>query len=392
MLLQRGNVITGDGQLLERTDLRIQEGHITERGVGLQVLPNEETYELEGKWVLPGLIDAHVHTLMSGGTDPYALVSRSDADLTIDAMRNAKRLLRAGFTTARDLGSRNFIDVDVRDAISQGRIEGSRLRVSGRCIIMTGGHGWFLGSRQADGADDCRKAAREQLFHGVDQLKTMATGGATTKEGEPGRPQLSQIEMAAVVEEAHKAGKKVAAHCHSIEGIRFAVDAGVDSIEHGSFADREILERMAKKGTVLCICMRATSIQANDTTIPAYMTERAKHILDAQLATCQLAHELGVSQVFGTDAGTPFNYHGENAKEFRFFRECGFSPMEALCSAMKSAADLIGLGNCLGTLDIGKIADILVLHTNPLEDIRVLEDPNQEIDLLMKEGQVVCSQ
>ena len=389
MLLKNGNLIVGDGSYLERTDLRICGEKIAERGVNLTPHEKEAVVDLTDRWVLPGLIDAHVHVVLSAGADPYAILSRSDPDLTIDAVNNVRRLLYAGFTTVRDVGARNYIDVAVKKAIEEGTIEGPRMMVAGYCIVMTGGHCWNLGGRQADGPDECRKAAREQLFHGVDLLKMVATGGVVTREGEPGLPELIQEEMTAIVEEAHKAGKKATAHCHALEGIRNAVNAGVDSVEQGSFADRAMLEMMAKRGTYLCMCKHATYQCANTAGLPAYLNERGKRVLEAQLATYRLAHELGVKLAFGTDAGTPFNPHGANGKEFAFQVQCGLSEMEAIETATKNAAELLGMLDRVGTLEVGKFADVLVLKDNPLEDIRVLERPDEEIALILKGGQVI---
>jgi len=389
MLLTKANLIIGNGEYLEHMDLRVQNGVISELGPSLSPKIEETVVDLANHWMLPGLIDTHVHVVMSAQRDPYDLYSKPVSEITIAAVKNARNLLYAGFTTVRDMGACEYVDVAIRNAITQGHIEGPRLKAAGKPLIMTGGHGWFLGGRQADGPDECRKAAREQLFHGADHLKMMATGGGLTKEGEPGLPQLTQEEMTAIVEEAHNAGKKAAAHCHGLQGIRNAVFAGVDSIEHGSFANNSILEEMAKKGVFLCICMRATSLQVSGDAIPAYMMERAKRILGAQLDNCRRAHEMGVKQAFATDAGTPLNPHGENAKEFAFFLQCGFSEMEAIQGATSSAAELLGILDQVGTLEVGKLADILVLNHNPLEDISVLERPEEEINLLLQEGRVI---
>ena len=392
MLLKNGDLIAGNGEYLEHTDLRVEDGLITECDQNLPTRSNETQVDLTNHWVLPGLIDAHVHIVMSSEQDPYGILTKSLPAITIDAVNNARRLLHAGFTTVRDMGARGFIDIAVRNAIAEGKIEGPRMKVSGECIIMTGGHGWFLGGRQADGPSECRKAAREQLFQGADLLKMMATGGGLTREGEPGASQLDEDELASIVHEAHKAGKKAAAHCHGLDGIKNAVRAGVDSVEHGTFADEEILAEMKKQGTYLSICMRATSLQTDNDSLPAYMVDRANQILDFQLDNCRRAHEMGVKQVFSTDAGTPGNCHGDNAKEFPFFIRCGFNEMEAIQLATSKAAELLGIDDTVGTLEVGRFADILVTKHNPLEDIAVLAEHEKEIALLLKEGRVVRSQ
>jgi len=391
MLLKNGNLIVGDGTVLESTDLRVEGELIAEVGRSLVPHGDELVLDLSGRWVLPGLIDAHTHVVMSGGDDPCAALSRSLPEVTIAAANNARRTLHAGFTTVRDMGACGYVDIAIRDAINRGELEGPRMLVAGACITMTGGHAWFLGGRQADGPDECRKAAREQLFRGVDHLKMMASGGVLTKEGEPGLPQLDCKEMMAIVAEAHKAGKKAAAHCHGLDGIRNAVRAGVDSVEHGSFADETVLREMAARGTFLCICMKATSVLASADGIPDYMMQRAKRILDAQLETCRRARRIGVKVAFGTDAGTPRNPHGENGEEFLFFVECGFSEMEAIQAATGWAAELLGVSDRVGLLRPKMLADVLVLRHNPLDDIRVLARPREEIELLLKGGTPVIS-
>lgn len=390
MLLKNGNLIIGDGNYKEGFDIRISDGRIAEVGRSLDTSKGDTVIDLTGRWVLPGLIDAHVHVALSGTTDPYRILSLSDADVTVEAVNNVKRLLRAGFTTARDVGGRNGINISVKKAIKEERIEGPRLLVAGSFITMTGGHGWRYG-RQADGEIECRKAAREQIFNGADLLKVMATGGVSDVDtgGSPENAQLSEKEIAAVVEEAKKARKRVAAHCHGLDGIRNAVNAGVTSVEHGSFADRKTLELMKERGVYLCICIRATYQEANATGIPPNVASWAQKVLKSQLETLRMAHELGVKVVFGTDAGTPMNPHGENGSEFPFLLRGGLSEMEAIQAATKTASELLGCSEDIGTLEEEKAADIIVVRNNPLDDIRVLKRPHEELQIVIKGGKLV---
>jgi imidazolonepropionase-like amidohydrolase len=250
-------------------------------------------------------------------------------------------------------------------------------------ICITGGHGWQV-SYQADGPDEVRKAVRAQIKEGVDLVKFMATGGVLTRGGRPGIPQLNPEELKAGIEEAHKIPLKTAAHSQSLQGSRNAVQAGIDSIEHGVSLDEEIIEEMIKRHVFLVPTLSAPinimkkGVEAG---IPEEYVEKTKKVNADHRQALSKARKAGVRIAMGTDAGTPFNQHGENAFELVYLVENGFTPHEAIVSATSKAAELLGLQDRLGSLMPEKEADILVVEGNPLEDISVLTDPRRIRDV-----------
>lgn len=379
MLLKNASIIVGDGRYLEHAGIRIEGAWIRKIAQHIEATPHEAVIDLSQKTVLPGLMDAHVHLMFSGGPDPEEIQKYSDPLLTLLAAANAYKTLQAGFTTVRDTGARGFIDIALRTAIEQGIIQGPRLFVSGHFICMTGGHGSRFGARQADGIAECRKAAREQIRAGVDVVKVMATGGVLTRGTEPGTAQLSEEELRVIIEEAHKAGKITSAHAHGTQGIKNAIRAGIDSIEHGTYSDDEALEMMCEKGVFLAICIGATRAPvvkaSSEIHVPDYVVQKNKEVLNHQLATLKKAHEMGINVVLGTDSGTPLNYHGNNAEEFEIFVEQGMSEMEAIIAGTSRVAKLLKIDDTLGTLEEDKIADLVVVNGDPLTDISSLKAP-----------------
>jgi imidazolonepropionase-like amidohydrolase len=379
MLLKNASIIIGDGRYLERADIQIEGERIRKVAKNIDPTHHDTAIDLSQKTLLPGLMDAHVHLMFSGGPDPEEIQKYSDPFLTLLAAENARKTIQAGFTTVRDTGARGFIDIALRTAIEQGMLQGPRLFVSGHFICMTGGHGSTFGARQADGIAECRKAAREQIRAGVDVVKVMATGGVLTQGTEPGAAQLSEEEIRVMIEEAHKAGKITSAHAHGIQGIKNALRAGIDSIEHGTYADDEALKMMREKGVFLAICIGATRAPivktSSDVNVPDYVIRKNKEVLNHQLATLKKAHEMGINVVLGTDSGTPLNSHGNNAEEFEIFVENGISEMEAIIASTSRVAKLLRIDDKLGTLEEGKIADLIVVNSDPLTNISSLKDP-----------------
>jgi imidazolonepropionase-like amidohydrolase len=300
---------------------------------------------------------------------------------------NARKSLCGGVTTIRDVGSSNRIAQDVRDAIEEGRIPGPRMRAAGAVLCMTGGHGWPIG-RAVDSPGDARKAVREQMWAGADCIKLIATGGVLTKGAVPGNAQLAPDELAAAIEEAHRHGLRVAAHAIGTQGIKNALQAGIDSIEHGSLLDDEAIELFKKRRVYLVPTLSApTCILAHieDGEQPSYVVEKARALGDAMAANIRRAYDSGVRIAGGSDAGTPYNYHEDYAHEVELmWSMIGMTPQQALHAATAVAADLVGLHN--GILAVGEPADLLLLRGDAGADIRALRDPQ----LVLKNGEIQC--
>ena len=346
------------------------------------------TVDLAGKTVVPGMIDCHVHITMEPIGDPISLLSKeSCAKTAVRSAAKLKKMLMAGITYFRDLGGPYGIDIDLRDSVREGLIEGPEFLASAMPIVMTGGHGWQF-SRECDGLVEARKAAREQLKAGADVLKIMATGGVMTPGVEPGSPQLTKEEMEAAIKEAHRAGKKTASHAQGTTGIKNAIHAGIDSIEHGIFLDDEAIELMVEKGVFLVPTLVAPFFIVENGVnggIPEYAVEKSKRVMDSHFKSFRKAKEAGVKIAMGTDAGTPFNVHGKYPYELKLMVENGMTPMEAIVTGTKYSSELLGIDKKYGTLEEGKTADFLVLKENPLKNLDTLF----EIDQVYKLGELV---
>ncbi|HHV38740.1 MAG TPA: amidohydrolase family protein [Tepidimicrobium sp.] len=345
-------------------------------------LPSTEgvnVVNLNGKVVMPGLINSHVHITMEPVGDPFSLIlSESLPKTTLRGVANLKKHLLAGTTYFRDLGAHGGIDLALRDSVKAGLIEGPEFLVSCEVVTMTGGHGWPMG-READGPDETRKAAREQLKAGADVVKIMATGGVMTEGVEPGSPQLSKEEMEAAVIEAHKAGKKTASHAQGTEGIKNAILAGIDSIEHGIFLDDEAIEMMVERGTYLVPTLVAPYFIVEygvEAGVPKQAVDKSEMVMGSHMDSFRRAYEAGVKIAMGTDAGTPFNFHDAAPHELKLMMDCGMTAMDALVSSTKTSAELLGIDDKYGTLEEGKFADFLVLDENPLENLDTLFNIN----------------
>ncbi|MCF8104390.1 MAG: amidohydrolase family protein [Desulfohalobiaceae bacterium] len=387
-----GPVFVGDGSILENVQVHVEEGRISKIvDAGHSKPRNAEVVPLDGCFLLPGLIDCHVHLCMDAGPDPLGTLSSEAAALTaIKAAKFAEKTLMSGVTAVRDMGGRGGVDLVVRDAIRSGRIPGPRIMASAQLICMTGGHGWQVG-RQADGPAEVMRAVREQILAGADLVKLMATGGVMTPGVEPGSEQFSQEELRAGILEAHKAGKKTATHAQGTQGIKNALLAGIDSIEHGIYLDDECLELMLKRSVPLIPTMSALfhiERKGLEAGIPEFAVDKTLRVKPFFLESMRMAREAGVSVAMGTDAGTPFNSHGRNLEELLFMVESGFSEEEALLSATGVAAGVLGLQEDMGTIAPGRQADLLLVEGNPLQDIGLLL--NQEnIRMIIQKGRVV---
>jgi imidazolonepropionase-like amidohydrolase len=337
--------------------------------------------DLAARTVLPGFIDCHVHLTMNADAAPKAVVSSADQMVAmLHASVNALSTLHGGVTTVRDCGAPHGIDLALRRAAEEGLCITPRLLLSGRALCMTGGHGWHLIGREVDGADQLRRAAREQLKAGVDNVKLIASGGILTPGTNIGNPQFTIDEMRAAAEEAHAAGKTVNAHAHGAEGIKRATMAGVDSVEHCYFIDSEGIDMMLARSTVLV----ATSAAVRNVVshgvaagIPAHIAEKAVSAISAHVSGFKAAHKAGVRLAMGTDSGVPFTRHGSNLDELSHLVEMGLSCQEAIRVATIDSAKLLKLDNSIGSLEVGKSADLVVVDGNPLDDITILRSPEK---------------
>lgn len=387
-----GLLFVGDSRILEHAIVLVDGERIVKVAEGNVPIPKDAIkIPLAGRTLLPGFIDCHVHFCLDSSADPITSSMREPLPLTtLKAAKFAQQTLTAGVTSVRDLGGKDGIDLTIRDAIRSGLISGPRMLASGQMICMTGGHGWQIG-READGPDEVIKAAREQIKAGVDVVKFMATGGIMTPGVEPGSEQFTEEELHSGIQEAHKAGKKTATHAQGTQGILNALRAGIDSIEHGIYLNEETISLMVKRDVPLVPTLSAPyhiEIKGIAAGIPAFAVDKTLRVKSFYLESVRMAHEAGVRVAMGTDAGTPFNGHGQNLGELKRLVEVGYSPMEALESGTRIAAQVLGLENELGTIEEGKLADLIVVEGNPMEDIGLMLNA-EAIRLVMQGGKLV---
>jgi len=370
----------------------VMRGYLDAAAAGLAPGADAEVIDLRDRYVLPGLMDAHVHLIDEPSfsrrrSERGQRSARTPAEGAVNAMVYARRTLAAGFTTVRDLGSDDQAVFAVRDAINAGRMIGPRILVAGSAIAVTGGHGDSLpldvtGNPQArlgdgtcDGPAECRQAVRYQYKLGADVIKFTSTGGFSSNTGL--EPQLFPDEIEAIVSTSHMVGLKAAAHAYSATSIKQAVRAGVDSIEHGFLVDDEGLALMKKAGTYLVPTLSASYPP------PIYKVPNPESVrIRGEHRAFERARAAGVRMAFGTDAGT--FAHGDNAKEFALMVKFGMPPMDAIRSATITTAELFGLSADVGTLEAGKVADLIALTGDPLEDVARL----LQVDFVMKSGRV----
>ena len=345
-----------------------------------------------GCTVMPGLIDCHVHLLFRGEPDPAASLEKLDAaHAVVRALEHAQQTLRGGTTSVRDCGGREYQEFAVRDACNEGRFAGPTIRAAGKMICMTGGHGNRMG-RVADGADEVVKAVREQIHAGCDLVKIMATGGVMTRGVNPEDAHYSAEEMAVGIAEAKRFHRPTASHAQGSEGILNATRGGVTSIEHGIFMNEECCREMIERGTFLVPTLAALrNILGNlDAGIPDYIVEKAQRCAAAHEQSVRMFHAAGGRIALGTDAGTPFNLHGNNADELRFMVELGLANLDALRAGTSNAADLMGLED-RGRIAEGAAGDLLVVVGDPSQDIEAAADRHRH-RLVVKNGMVVHGQ
>jgi imidazolonepropionase-like amidohydrolase len=401
-IIHAGRLIDGRGDTpRERVSIVIEDGHITDVVNGFSPGGSgDDVIDLADHTVMPGLMDMHVHLDSQLSRKSYAEdLYLNPTDHAFRAACYARRTLLAGFTTVRNVGDAGMTTVSLRNAIRDGYVIGPRIFTAGKAISTTGGHadptsGWCQelegdpGPREGviDGADEARKAVRQRYKDGADLIKIMATGGVLSLETSGDNAQMTEEEIRAVVETANDYHFTVAVHAHGAEGIMRAVKAGVTSIEHGTYMTDEIMQLMKKKGTYYVPTILAgvtVSEMAKDSTfLPAMVRPKAARIGPQIEGTFARAYKAGVKIAFGTDSGV--SPHGQNAREFELMVKCGMPPMKAIQAATIEAAKLLRIDDRLGTVEKGKIADLVAVAGNPLDDISLMRD----VRFVMKEGVV----
>lgn len=385
-----------------KSDRLVEPGVVVVSGNKIQAIggaapANATVIDLGDATLLPGFIDAHTHLTYEFDPDYDGArlrgFSRTVAESAIRASANARKTLLAGFTTVRDVGSEDFLDVGLRNAINAGVVPGPRMLVAVHALGATGGHcddgaGLRFGLLNhemgpEDGvinsSDQARFAVRFNIKYGADVIKTCATGGVLSPTDDVDVPQLSQAELDAIVGEAHELRRKTAAHAHGAEGAKRAIRAGIDSIEHGTFLDDEAMRMMRERGTYLVPTL-ATRSGLAESKFPPRVQQKADLAVKAQDGMVRRALQMGVKIALGTDAAV--YPHGNNALEFVLMAANGMTPAQSLRAGTSAAADLLGLADKVGTLEVGKLADVVAVPGNPFQDIRV----TQSVLFAMKEG------
>lgn len=388
--------VPGEGYLTQQTIL-VEGCRIVSVTPGYKTPKKYPVIDLKSAYVLPGLIDSHVHiTSEFSPTGRIKGFEDSDVDAAFDGAAFGLKTLKAGFTTVQDVGGANAAVFALRDAIARGAVPGPRMRTSGSSVAVTGGHGdtngysarvmaAFTGSSICNGADDCRRAVRQQIKEGADLIKITATGGVLSNTSAGLEQQFSDEELVAIVEAAHAMGRKVTAHAHGKGGVDAALRAGVDSIEHGSYVDEGSIALFKETGATLVPTVLAgatVGTWVNEPWLPAPSRAKAAIVAPLLLDMLRRAHEGGVNIAFGTDTGV--SRHGDNAREFALMVEAGFTPEEAIRAATVIAAEHIEMTADIGTLEKGKYADLIAVTKDPLKNIKELES----VDFVMKGGEV----
>lgn len=400
-LIHAGNAFTGTSDRLQRNvTLIIEDNKIKAVKTGFVAGEKGDTVvDLKNATVMPGLMDMHVHlSSQHGGPQTYLeRFSLNEADYALRAANYAAITLQSGFTTVRNLGDSYNETIALRNAISKGYAEGPRIYTVGKSIATTGGHADpsngmahllrpDVGPKQGvvNGETEAREAVRTRYQDGADLIKITATGGVLSVAKSGQNPQFMTDELEAIVDTAKDYGMTVAVHAHGKEGMKRAISAGVDSIEHGTYMDDEIRELMKANGTYYVPTILAGKFVADKAKIDGFFPElvrpKAAAIGPLIQETFKQAHKAGVKIAFGTDSGV--SAHGDNAQEFSLMVEAGMAPADALLSATKNSAELLGISDILGTLEPGKLADIVAVEGNPLDNIALMES----VSFVMKDG------
>jgi imidazolonepropionase-like amidohydrolase len=401
VVIRAGRVLdVKTGNLLTNQAIVIEGDKILSIGAasGAKAGANTQTIDLPNATVLPGLIDSHTHLTFDPKDLGYESLGISIPREALKGARNARVTLEAGFTTVRNVGAGGYTDVALRDAVNDGDVPGPRMLVSGPAMGITGGHcddnllspeyHWSaLGV--ADGVDAVRHKVRENIKYGADLIKICATGGVMSKGDDPNASQYTREEMKAIVEEAHRLGRKVAAHAHGAEGVSWASDAGVDSIEHGHLMDDNSIATLKKNGTYIVptlYLMDWNRENLSKRNAPDFVVRKMQSVSAVGQNNLKKAFAAGVKVAFGTDAAV--YPHGLNAHEFAVYVRLGMTPLQAIQTATINASDLLGWSAKVGTLEPGKWADVIAVDGDPLTDVATLE----QVKFVMKGGEVIKNQ
>jgi len=372
-----------DGQVLHERTLVVQDGKILRIDPGYTSAPGAELVDLSQRFVLPGLIDGHVHLSYPDGRDSLAPTATSPSAQAIVGVADARKDLMAGFTTICDLGGENEVVFALRAASNAGTIDAPRIFASGDYITATPMPPPF--SHSCSGADECTRVVRDQVTRGADLIKVIATGGVLSTEATGVNLQFTEEELVAIVRTAHSLGRKVMMHAHGTDGINAALSAGADSIEHGSYLDASSIALFKAHGAYLEPTLLAGDTVARwaaEGDLPAVTAAKARVVGPLMIGAAHRAYIGGVKMAFGTDTGV--SRHGDNAREFALLLKAGVTPLDALRMATVWAADRIGMSDTLGALKPGMAADLIAVDGDPLVDVTTLE----QVKFVAKGGRI----
>lgn len=394
VLIQPKQVLDIQTGEMINAQILIEDGVIKKISKNIKLSTAYEIIKLPDITILPGLMDAHVHLIGNTEVKGYAGIANSSYLSTIYGVKNAKETLMAGFTTVRNVGAGNYADVALRDAINQNAVVGPTMLVSGPPLGITGGHCDsnilpaeydYKSQGVADGPWEVRKKVRQNRKYGADLIKYCATGGVMSKNTNLNNRQYTLEEMKAIVDEAHTHGMKVAAHAHGLSGIRMAIEAGVDSIEHSSLIDYETVQLAIQRDIYLSMDIYVSDYILGEGAkkgIPEYSLQKERTVGRQQRENFNTAVQAGAKIVFGTDAG--IYPHGKNARQFKYMVQWGMTPLQAIQAATLNTALLFGLSN-IGEIKENYEADLIGVKGNPLNDISLLE----KVHFVMKDGEVI---
>jgi imidazolonepropionase-like amidohydrolase len=384
------------GKTVEKPLITVTDGRITAIGKQGAPLPKDtEVTDFAGKTLLPGLIDMHVHLDSLAEIGGYNGLQYSDSFWSVAGVKNAREMLMAGFTTVRNVGSANYNDVGLKQAIEEGYAVGPRIVPAANAIGATGGHcdeTYFppsfkrKGEAVGDGAQQLRQRVPEQRKYGAEVIKVCATGGVFSRNTEPGQQQLSVEELTAIADEARQWGLKVAAHAHGAAGIKAAIRGGIDTIEHASLVDDEGIKLAVERGTYFSMDIYNTDYTQAEGAKNGVLEDnlrKDREIAQIQRDNFRKAHNAGVKMVFGSDAGVM--PHGTAAKQFKYLVQYGMTPLQAIQAATRNAAQALGREKDVGAIAVGRYADMIAVSGDPLADVRTLE----KVDAVIKGGTVV---